>query len=228
MKKTLPLLLAAALTTGAPLAQADEGPLLIRLRAVYLDFAQKSDAFTLPTDLAGNVAIPKDAITLNKKWIPDLDLEYFFTKNVSAELVLTYPQSQDVTVKVPGLGDVAVGSFKHLPPVLTAKWNFLPDGTFRPYVGVGLNLTLFSSVDLKVPAVAGVQSTAVPLDLKSSSVGLAGQVGFDVKLADQWFLNADVKYVQLSNDVKVKATGAKLTTLNADPWLFGVGFGYRF
>ena len=148
MKTPLSLLVTAALALGATSVQADEGPLMIRLRAVYLDFAQKSDAFTLPTDLAGNVSIPKDAISLNKKWIPDLDLEYFFTKNLSAELVLTYPQSQDVTVKVPGLGDVNVGSFKHLPPVLTAKWNFLPDGTFRPYVGAGLNLTLFSSVDL--------------------------------------------------------------------------------
>ena len=232
MKRTLGAIALATAITGllaTSAARADEdGPFMVRLRAVYLDFAQKSDAFVLPTDTAGNVSIPKDAITLNKKWIPDLDLEYFFTKNFSTELVLTYPQSQDVTVNVPALGAVAVGSFKHLPPVLTAKWNFMPDSVFRPYVGVGVNLTLFSKVDLAVPAVAGVQSTAVPLDLSSSSVGIAGQAGFDVKVADHWFVNADVKYVQLSTDVKVKANGAKLTTVNADPWLFGVGVGYRF
>ena len=219
--------LAASAMAAVP-AQADEGPFEIRLRAVYLDFAQKSDAFVLPTDLAGNVSIPADAVTLNKKWIPDLNFEYFFTPNWSAELVLTYPQSQDVKVNVPALGAVAVGSFKHLPPVLTAKYNFLPGQDFRPYVGVGVNLTIFSNVDLNVPAVPGVQSTPVALDLNSTSVGIAGQLGFDYKVADHWLVNADVKYVKLSTDVNIKASGQKVTTVNADPWLLGVGVGYRF
>jgi outer membrane protein len=195
MTTTTRILVGAALAAGALTAvpaQADEGPFMIRVRAVYLDFAQKSDAFVLPTDLAGNVNIPKDSIEINKKTIPDIDLEYFFTKNFSTELVLTYPQSQDVTVNVPGLGGVAVGSFKHLPPTLTAKWNFIPDGTFRPYVGVGVNLTIISNVNLSVPAVSGVQSTPIALDLNSTSVGFAAQAGFDVKLADHWFANVDV------------------------------------
>jgi outer membrane protein len=227
--KTTKFFVAAALAAGALTAipaQADEGPFMIRLRAVYLDFAQKSDAFTLNTDTAGAVNIPADAITINKKTIPDIDLEYFFTKNFSSELVLTYPQSQNVTVNVPGLGGVALGTFKHLPPTLTAKWNFIPDGTFRPYVGVGVNLTLISSVNLAVPAVAGVQTTAIPLDLSSSSFGIAGQAGFDVKLADHYFFNVDVKYVQLGADVK--AGGATITKVHLDPWLLGAGIGYRF
>ncbi len=231
MKKlTSKLVLGAALAAGALTAipaQADESPFMMRLRGVYLDFAQKSDAFVLPTDTAGDVPIAADAITLNKKWIPDIDFEYFFTPNWSAELVLTYPQSQDVTVDTP-VGPVGVGSFKHLPPVLTAKYNFLPGQDFRPYVGIGINLTLFSDVNLAVPAVAGVQSTPIPLDLNRSSVGIAGQVGIDWKMVDHWLLNADVKYVQLSTDVKVKATGATITKVTADPWLFGIGVGYRF
>ncbi|MBS0395113.1 MAG: OmpW family protein [Proteobacteria bacterium] len=204
MSKTLKILVAAALAAGAvasTAAQADEGPFEIRLRAVYLDFAQKSDA-------AGE--IPADAITVNKKWIPDIDLEYFFTKNFSTELVLTYPQKQTVY-----LAGNDIGSFKHLPPTLTAKWNFIPDGVFRPYVGVGVNLTFISNVDLPSP-----------LDLSKTSVGIAGQAGFDVKVADHWFVNADVKYVKLGADVK--ASGTTLTKVHLDPWLLGAGVGYRF
>ena len=231
MKTTVKFLVGAALAAGALTAipaQADEGPFMIRLRAVYLDFAQKSDGFNLPIT-GGTTPIPSDAITLNKKWIPDIDFEYFWTKQFSTELVLTYPQSQDVTVNVPGLGGVAVGSFKHLPPTLTAKWNFIPDGTFRPYVGVGVNLTIISNVNLSVPAVSGVQSTPIALDLNSTSVGFAGQAGFDVKLADHWFANVDVKYVQLGSDVKVPALGgATITKVHLDPWLLGAGIGYRF
>ena len=58
--------------------------------------------------------------------------------------MLTYPQSQ--TVSVNGLG--ATGTFKHPPPTLTIDYNFLPDGVFRPHVGVGVNLTFISNVNL--------------------------------------------------------------------------------
>jgi outer membrane protein len=205
---------AAALAAGiaailaAPAARADDDPFMIRLRAVYLDFAQKSDAIP-------SLGVPSDAITVNKKWIPDLDLEYFFTPNWSSELVLTYPQSQ--TVSVNGLGPI--GTFKHLPPTLTVKYNFLPDSVFRPYVGVGVNLTFISNVNLAVPGVG-------PLDLDSTSVGVAGQVGADFKVADHWFVNVDAKWVQLGSDVKFD--GSKISTVHLNPWLLGVGIGYRF
>jgi outer membrane protein len=233
MKTTTQILVAAALAAGALAAvpaQADEGPFMIRVRAVYLDFAQKSDAFSVtPFGSDTAVDIPKDAVTINKKWIPDIDLEYFFTKNFSTELVLTYPQSQDVTVNVPGVGAVGVGSFKHLPPTLTAKWNFLPDGMFRPYVGVGVNLTIISNVNLNVPVGASPINGPLALDLNKTSVGIAGQIGADFKVADHVFINGDVKYVQLGTDVKVPALGgATLTKVHLDPWLLGVGIGYRF
>jgi outer membrane protein len=178
-----------------------------------------------PLGAEGPINVPADAITINKKTIPDIDLEYFFTKHFSTELVLTYPQSQTVTLK--GVGDL--GTFKHLPPTLTAKWNFIPDGTFRPYVGVGVNLTLISDVNLKVPAAVSPTGQDLPLDLSSSSVGFAGQAGFDVKVADHFFINVDVKYVQLGADVKVPALGgATITKVKLDPWLIGAGIGYRF
>jgi outer membrane protein len=191
----------------AATARADDDPFMIRLRAVYLDFAQKSDAIP-------SLSVPSDAITVNKKWIPDLDLEYFFTPSWSSELVLTYPQSQTVSV-----AGTDIGTFKHLPPTLTVKYNFLPDQDFRPYVGVGVNLTFISNVNLAVPGVGA-------LDLDSTSVGVAGQVGFDYKFADHWFGNVDVKWVQLGSDVKFD--GTKISTVHLDPWLLGVGVGYRF
>jgi len=215
MKLITPLLAGAALAAGALTtlpAQADEGPFMIRLRAVYLDFAQKSDA--IPA-----LGLPADQVEVNKKWIPDIDFEFFFTKHFSTELVLTYPQSQTVSVK--GVGDI--GTFKHLPPTLTAKWNFMPDSVFRPYVGLGVNYTIISDValDEQAPAVP-------PLDLNSSSVGLAAQVGADFKFNDHWFGNLDVKWVQLGSDVKIKDTGDVVTKVHLDPWLLGVGIGYRF
>jgi outer membrane protein len=126
------------------------------------------------------LAIPKDAIHINGKWIPDLDIEHFFTPHLSSELLLTVPQSQKVTVEHSALGGpTAIGTFKHLPPTLLAKWNFLPGATIQPYVGAGVNVTLLSKVNLNVPTVGR-------LDLDRWSFGPAVQVGFDYKLADHW------------------------------------------
>ncbi|MBL0312647.1 MAG: OmpW family protein [Holophagaceae bacterium] len=209
MKPVLPLLgitLAAAAAT--PLS-AQASPWLVRFRAVAIQPADKSDAIP-------SLSVPADAIHVSKKTIPEVDISYFFTPNFSAELILTYPQEHDVT-----LSGTKLGTFKHLPPTLTAQWHFLPGAAFDPYLGAGVNLTLISGVSLAVPGVG-------PLDLSSSSLGGAVQVGADIKLSGSWFLNVDAKYVKLKSDVKLKASGAKVSTVNVDPWLIGVGIGYRF
>ena len=218
---TKTLAMAAVLTVGltAIPVRADEANFLVRLRAVQMDFAQKSDAIP-------SLGVPADAIRVDNQTIPDIDFEYFFTKSFSTELVLTYPQSQTVTVQQSALGGpVDIGTFKYLPPTLTAKWNFIPDGTIRPYVGIGINLTLISSVNLN--HVQALNDITGNITLDSSSVGLAGQVGVDFKVADHYFINADIKYMKLQSDVKTANFG-KVSTVNLDPWLFGVGIGYRF
>jgi len=199
-------LFAFALAGGA---LADEGPFEVRVRGVYLDMANNSDA--IPA-----LKVPQDAIHVNSKWIPEVDLEYFITKHWSSELVLTYPQKQTVTITQSALGPLDVGTFKHLPPTLTAKYNFMPDAAFRPYVGAGVNFTLITNVDLAIPG----------LNMSRQSWGPAGQVGFDYKIADHWFANMDVKYVMLRADVYAGTT--KISQARLDPWLIGIGGGYRF
>jgi len=185
----------------------DDGPWEVRLRAVYLYPENHSDAIT---GLA-----PENAIKINKKVLPDLDFEYFFTPHWSTELVLTYPQTQNVTVS-----GTQIGTFKHLPPVLTAKYNFLPgENDFLPYLGVGVNVTIISDVNLAIPGAT--------LKLNSTSVGPALQAGFDYKIRDHWYLNADVKWVNLTSGLYL-AGGTKISTLQINPWLFGIGVGYRF
>ena len=200
-------LLAAAL--AAPCLRAEDGPWMVRLRAVQIEPADKSDA--IPA-----LAVPADAIHVSSKTIPEVDISYFFTQNFSTELILTVPQEHDVT-----LNGTKIGTFKQLPPTLTAQWHFLPGETVNPYVGAGLNLTLISDVNLAVPGVGA-------LSLDSSSTGLAAQAGVDFKVAKNCYINLDVKYVQIQSDVKLAASGAKVSTVKVDPMLYGVGIGYRF
>jgi len=199
--------LAATLVAATPL-KAEDSPWMIRVRAVAIEPANKSDA--IPA-----LEVPADAIHVSTKTIPEVDFSYFFTAHCSAELILTYPQQHTVT-----LMGTDIGTFKHLPPTLTAQYHFLPTSAFNPYVGVGVNLTLISSVNLAVPGVGA-------LKLSSSSVGAAAQIGADIQLAPKWFLNVDAKYVQIKSDVDL-ANGTKVSAVKVDPMLFGVGVGYRF
>ncbi len=204
-------LLALALSAG--LAHAQESRWEVRLRTVYLYPANDSDAY-------GLLGIPSDAIHVSHRWLPDLDVEYFFSPNWSGELVLTYPQLERVMVERSALGGpTQIGTFRALPPTLTLKYNFLPEDRFQPYVGAGVNLTFISSVHLAVPTVGS-------LSLDSTSVGPAAQAGFDYHLAENWYFNADIKWVMIRSDVKYRS--AKISAVRIDPLLFGVGLGYRF
>lgn len=209
MRAFSPKLLAAALfVVSAPLAaQNAEGSWMIRVRALSLTPADKSDAIP-------SLNVAADAITVSSKVFPDVDIAYFFNKHLAAELVLTYPQQHDVK-----LNGTKIGTFKHLPPTLLAQYHILPDAIVRPYVGAGVNLTLISSVNITVPGVGA-------LDLESSSVGVAGQVGADIRVMPGKFINIDVKKVMLGSDVT--AGGNKVSTVHVDPWLISVGFGVRF
>jgi outer membrane protein len=194
-KNLLAVTVLCALTSGAAMAQQSEGPWMVRARAVHLDSANKDS-----TPLG---------LTVNNKTIPEVDVSYFFTPNVAAELILTVPQKHTLRA-----GGAAIGSLKHLPPTLLLQYHFNTSG-IKPYVGAGLNYTRFSSV--KAPA--GV-------DIDRNSFGAALQVGVDIPLQKNLYLNFDIKKVFIKTDVT--ANGAKLGSFKVDPVLVGVGLGWRF
>jgi len=197
-------LLAAALATFALAAPAtsafaqDSGDWLIRARAIHLN-SDNDDTTGL-------------GLNINDRWIPEVDISYFFTPNWATELVLTYPQKQDLNSSVLG---IQVGTLKHLPPTLSLQYHVTGLAGWRPYAGVGVNYTRFSSVDL-----------APGVDIQRNSVGPAVGAGFDVPIGGGWLLNVDAKKVWI--DTKVSVGGSGVGTLNIDPWLIGIGVGKRF
>ncbi|MGW8389381.1 OmpW/AlkL family protein [Pseudoduganella sp. HUAS MS19] len=200
MKKAILAVILGGVALGA---MAQETPWQVRARAVHINTADKSDP------IAGVAAA--DSIGVSNKTIPEVDISYFFTPNIAAELVLTYPQKHDVI-----LDGEKIGTFKHLPPTLLAQYHFTPSAQFSPYVGVGVNWTTFS----KNKILDGAAS------LEHDSFGLALQAGVDYKLDKNWSLNLDIKKVQIRSDVMI--AGVKVSKVKVDPVLLGVGVGYRF
>jgi outer membrane protein len=207
MKKTIhgrvAVMLALTSALAAPLASsAAEAPWLVRIRAVELESANKDS-----TGLD---------LSINNKVIPEFDVSYFFTPQIAAELVLTYPQKQTIRS-----GGTDIGTLKHLPPTLTVQYHFTSLGLFKPYLGAGINYTRFSNVEFNPAVQAALQPS-----LSKNSYGLALQAGLDYEFSKNWYLNLDVKKVQIRTDVK--SAGTKVGEFKVDPWLVGVGVGMRF
>ncbi|MER9158359.1 OmpW family protein [Mesorhizobium sp. M0778] len=192
---------------GASVTEAPS-PWQIRLRALGV-----------VTEDSGYVnAVPGSGLSYSNTVTPELDISYFFTDNIAAELILgtTYANIEGQGM-IGALGNV--GKVWLLPPTLTLQYHFTNLGAFRPYVGAGVNYTIFYNQD------AG---SADALKIKNT-FGTALQVGFDYMVDQHWGVNFDVKKLFLKPDFDVTVGGAKLTGKAAlDPWLIGAGVTYRF
>ena len=184
----------------------------VRLRGVAVQPNEKSEVSLIEGD-----------VNISNSFIPELDFTYFFNKNFAAELILGTTK-HDVVDEKSALGDVDLGSVWLLPPTLTLQYHFYPTKTLKPYVGAGLNYTLFY----------GVKSGAVKDVKYDNAFGFALQGGVDYMLTDKYFLNFDIKKLFLKTDVDVDASNADPAAtsvpakVNIDPLLIGFGVGMKF
>ncbi len=197
--------IAGVLVTGfAAPALANMDGWQVRARAIGV-IPDESASFT-----------PSGSVSVDDAWMPELDFTYFASENISFELILATTE-HDVSANVTGLGNVDLGSVWVLPPTLTAQYRFNPQSQFQPYVGVGINYTIFYGEDEP----AGINMSY------DDSFGFALQGGVDIMIDEHWLFNIDVKKIWLSTDVNVNA-GLVTGNVDLDPWVVGVGFGYRY
>jgi outer membrane protein len=210
--------LAALTTAAAPALALEQGDWLVRLRAIGV----------LPTDESDGIA--PDLLTAELKAqpavVPELDITYMATQNIGVELILaTAPHDVDGEGSISGLGKVADSWL--LPPTLLVQWHFLPDAQIRPYVGAGINYTFTYGEDA-TSSLEGALGGPTKVDL-DNSFGWAAQVGVDIGVDQHWFVNLDVKYIDLDVDAEITTGGTKRTTnVEINPIIVGAGVGYRF
>jgi outer membrane protein len=186
------------------------GNVLVRLRAIDVD-----------PQVNSSISVVQGSAHVSNNTVPEVDFSYFFTPNISAELIaaVTYHTVKDVGSIA---GTLPLGSVRLLPPTLTAQWHFLPKSVFNPYVGAGVNYTFFY----------GVKGSPLPIIYSthySDSVGGALQAGADINVQGNWYVNLDVKKLFLSTDVTLgTAVGQVKAKVDLDPWIFGAGVAYKF
>ena len=197
-------------------AFAKEGDVLVRARAIVV----------APNERSGEVSgIPGSKVGVGDSVMPEVDFTYMATNHIGAELIVaTTKHSVSGRGTVSGLGDVA--NTWVLPPTLTLQSHFAPDGKVRPYLGAGINYSIFYSAKATPSLDAALGATKVKL---GDSVGYALQAGVDIPVGKKVFVNFDIKYIDMKTTARL-TSGATLRTarVKIDPIVAGMGIGFRF
>jgi len=216
-KLAIALLAATGISAIATPAMAYEaGDWLVRGRIINVNPHDDSGVIhSNGTPLAGT------GVTVDSDTVPELDITYMIDRNWGTELILGYSK-HDVTSFGAGLADPKVINAKALPPTLTLQYHFAPDSNIRPYIGAGVNYTYFFDED-----VAGTLGAGGGVTVKmEDSWGLAAQAGVDVALNDDWFVNLDVKYIDMNTTAKF--SNGLSVDVDVNPIVWGLGIGRRF
>ncbi len=200
MTKTLAaLMLSTALVAlAAPAMAQNQGDWTVGVGVGYLD--PKSDNGTL-AGLDTDIDADTSAI---------FTVEYFVQDNLGIELLAATPFSHSIA-----LGGTDLASTKHLPPTLSLNYHFATNSAWKPYVGAGLNYTIFFDE----------KSALGDLDI-DNSFGVSLQAGLDYMVTEKGAVRLNVRWFDIDSDVKLN--GTDIGTAEIDPWLVGVSYVHRF
>lgn len=184
------------------------GDWFTRVRALYV----------YPNYSSGSVnTIPDSAVGVKPSWTGEFDFGYMITKNLGTELILGTTCNTVFGRKA--LSGTKIGTAWLLPPTLTVQWRFLPTHRVQPYIGAGVNYTLFYGESCSL--------INTHMSLKHSW-GPAAQFGADLFVSKHWFLNLDLKYIWMKTTAYLDGEVPGTVHVTVNPLLIGAGFGYKW
>lgn len=237
MNRAVQLALASSLLVGSGLAAAHEPGSWI-VRAGIGQVSPKSGNLNIGSlDVGGGISLDSASVEVDDGTSLVLSGTYMMTKNWAVDILASAPFKHDIDVRASitaggntTSGTIPLGDASHLPPTVSIQYHLVPDGQFQPYLGLGLNWTLFFDEGLTSDA-QGAGFEDLSLD---DSFGVAAQIGGDWLVSDQWTVNVDIRWINIEADVDVRlddGTGpvsGRLGTVEIDPWVYQINVGYRF
>ncbi|MGM0563271.1 MAG: OmpW/AlkL family protein [Pseudomonadota bacterium] len=219
LKTATAVAIGASLSLSATNAFAQEGDFILRVGAAHVS----------PNDDSSNVLGTDDGVSVDAGTSLGFSGTWMLKDNWGVEVLASLPFTHDIN-GTGSLDGIAIGETKHLPP--TVSMQYYPNSgsdSFSPYVGLGLNYTLFfdEKADSELKTALGTNDVKLDLD---DSVGLAAQVGADWKISDNLYFNAALWYIDIETDADVVVDGATATTVDVgiDPVVAMMGIARRF
>lgn len=225
MKKSLLGLALLSTFSFAPQAMAHEaGDILVRGGITMV----QPDSGKTPILLAD--ADSTMSLSVDDNYQLGLNLVYFFDSNWAVEVLAATPFTHDVTIHDPnsvlGVDGAKLAEVTHLPPTVSALYYFDTGSAFKPYIGAGINYTIFFNEEFEAaPKALGLSD----LEL-GGSFGYALQVGADYEINDKWHVNASARYIDINSKAKFKVAGEDIgvAKIDVDPMVYSLMIGYKF
>lgn len=164
-----------------------------------------------PTSSPGAIINQTAKVNIDDTWGLTGTISYFLSPHIALDLLVGLPPEHDIIV-----AGTEAAKTKHLPPIFSVQYHFLPDQQIKPYVGAGLNYTYFFDEQLK-------DGNKLKL---TDSFGFALQAGIDYQVTPNWSIGADVRYADIKTDVKIN--NVKVGSVDVDPTVYSLNIGYRF
>ena len=102
---------------------------------------------------------------------------------------------------------------------MTLKYHFNQISEIIPYIGIGASYTVFFDEDVG----RGINN----IDY-SNEFGFVMQIGLDYKIAENTYLNVDVKKFIIDADMRMNNGTINANSVDINPLMIGIGAGYRF
>lgn len=211
---------AAALVSTAGSARAEEGlgwqsgDLVVKTGAAGVLFDSSARVDLAGTTVPGGGAQLSDAATAT------IEVEYFFSPNISTALDFGFPPPK---AKITGTGSLAplgqAGKTKYGIAGLTLRYHLNGSGRISPFVGAGVGrLFIFDTSD----------GAVTDLDADGAWAPVV-QGGIDFHLDKRFGLFANVAYAPMKTDASGTALGAPMTArVTLNPTVIQGGLSYRF
>lgn len=159
-----------------------------------------------------------------------LNFVYFYDNNWAVELLAATPFTHDVTIQDPnsvlGVDGAKLAEVSQLPPTLSALYYFDTSSKFKPYVGAGINYTIFFDEEFEAaPESLGLSDLTL-----DGSFGLSVQIGADYQINDKWHVNASARYISIESEATFDVAGDNIgkATIDVDPMVYSIMLGYKF
>ncbi|GAA5131156.1 OmpW/AlkL family protein [Thalassotalea piscium] len=159
-----------------------------------------------------------------------LNFVYFYDKNWAIEVLAATPFTHDVTIYDPNailnVDGAKLAEVSHLPPTVSAVYYFDTMNNIKPYLGLGLNYTVFFDEGFEsAPKSLGLSNLAL-----DGSFGLSIQAGFDFNLNQNWHINTSIRYIDIDTEATFDVGGNNIgkANISIDPTVFSVLIGYKF
>jgi len=223
-KQFITLTLLSIFCVAASAADYKAGDIVVRTGATMVSPNNEHSSILL------NDADSTMTLTVDENTQLGLNLIYFYSKNIAVELLAATPFTHDVTIhdknSVLNVDGAKLGKVTQLPPTLSVLYYFDNESAFKPYVGGGINYTVFFDEKFEsAPKSLGLSN--LELD---SSFGLSLQVGFDYLFDENFHVNASIRYIDIGTEATFDVGGESIgkANIDIDPTVYSLMLGYKF